>query len=112
MQFGFLLFEENYQLNRFYMLNESFMSSAGKRVASYMLKDPENFDDNQRNKISIRNIKLSERTSRNHCIHSRTDVTAKPVKGKLVSLKMSHTNLKKESIVIKSVVVKQLMAVH
>ena len=60
-----------------------------------MLKSPENFNDNQRNEISIRNIKLSERTSRNRYIHSRTDVIAKLVKGKLVSIKMSHTNFEK-----------------
>ena len=39
-----------------------------------MLKDGENVKDNQRKEISIRNIKLSERTSRNRCIYSRIDV--------------------------------------
>ena len=28
MKFGFLLFEENYQLNRLFMLNDSYISSA------------------------------------------------------------------------------------
>ena len=35
-----------------------------------MLKDGENVKDNQRKEISIRNIKLSERTSRNRCIYN------------------------------------------
>ena len=36
-----------------------------------MMKCGENFKDNQRKEISIRNIKLSEGTSRNRRIHSR-----------------------------------------
>ena len=52
-----------------------------------MLKDRENLKDNQRNDISIRNIKLSEHTNRNHCIHIRIDVRAKSVIGKLVRIK-------------------------
>ena len=39
-----------------------------------MLKDRENVKDNQRKEISIRNIKLSERTSRNRCIYSKIGV--------------------------------------
>ena len=49
-----------------------------------MLKDGEHLKDNQRKKISIRNIKLSEGTSRNRCIHCGIDVRAMSVKGKLV----------------------------
>ena len=49
-----------------------------------MLKDGENIKDNQRKEISIRNIKLSECTSRNRCIHSRIDVRAMSVKGMLL----------------------------
>ena len=45
-----------------------------------MLKDGENVKDNQRKEISIRNIKLSECTSRNRCIHSRIDVRDMSVK--------------------------------
>ena len=71
-----------------------------------MLKDGENLKDNQRKEISIRNIKLSEGTSRNRCIHSRIDVRAMSVKGKLVTIKMSHTNFEKGSVVFKGVVVK------
>ena len=44
----------------------------------------ENDKDNQRKEISIRNLKSSEGTSRNRCIHSRIDVRAMSVKGKLV----------------------------
>ena len=75
-----------------------------------MLRDGENLKDNQRNEITIRNIKLSECTNRNRCIHSRIDVRAKSVKGKLFRIKMSHTNFEKGSVVFKSVVVKQLMS--
>ena len=57
-----------------------------------MMKGGENVKDNQRKEISIRNLKLSEVTSRNRCIHSRIDVRAMSVKGKLVRIKMSHTN--------------------
>ena len=57
-----------------------------------MLKDGKNLKDNQRNKISISKIKLSERTSRNRCIHSSIVVRAESVKGKLVKIKMRHTN--------------------
>ena len=71
-----------------------------------MLKDGENLKDNQRNEISVRNIKLSERTSRNRCIHSKVDFRAKSGKGKLVRIKMSHTNFEKGSVVFKGVVVK------
>ena len=46
--------------------------------------------------------------SRNCCIHSRIDVRAKSVKGRLVRIKMRHTNFEKGSVVFKSVVVKQL----
>ena len=60
-----------------------------------MLKVREKFKDNQRNEISIRTIKHSDCTSRNRCIHSRTDVIAKSVKGKLVSIKMSRLNFEK-----------------
>ena len=52
-----------------------------------MLKDGENLKDNQRKEISIRNIKLSEVTSRNRCIHSRIYVRAMSTKGKLVRIK-------------------------
>ena len=69
MKFGFLLFEENYQWTRCYMSNDSFICSAWKRVDLYKLKDGENLKDDQRNEISIRNIKLSERKSRSRCIH-------------------------------------------
>ena len=75
-----------------------------------MLKDGENLKDHQQNEISIRNIDLSDSTSRTRCIHSRIDVRAKSVKGKLVRIKMSHTNFEKGSVVFKSVVVKQLMS--
>ena len=57
-----------------------------------MMKGGENVKDNQRKEISIRPLKLSEGTSRNRCIHSRIDVRAMSVKGKLVRMKMSHTN--------------------
>ena len=40
------------------------------------MKGGENVKDNQRKEISIRNLKLSEGTSRNRCIHSRIDVRA------------------------------------
>ena len=60
-----------------------------------MLKDGENVKDNQRKEISIRNIKLSERTSRNRCIYSRRDVRDMSVKGMLVRIKMSHSPLKR-----------------
>ena len=53
------------------------------------------FKDNQRKEISIRNIKLSECTSRNRCIHSRIDVRDMSVKGTLVRIKMSHSPLKR-----------------
>ena len=56
------------------------------------MKGGENVKNNQRKEISIRNLKLSEGTSRNRCIHSRIDVRAMSVKGKLVRIKMSHTN--------------------
>ena len=42
--------------------------------------------DNQRKEISIRNIKLSEFTSRNRCIDSRIDVRDMSVKGMLVRI--------------------------
>ena len=71
-----------------------------------MLKDGENLKDNQRKETSIRNIKLSERTSINRCSHSRIDVRAMSVKGKLVKIKMSHTKFEKGSIVFKYVDVK------
>ena len=58
-----------------------------------MLKDGEIVKDNQRKEISIRNIKLSERTSRNRCIHSRIDVRDMSVKGMNVRIKMSHSPL-------------------
>ena len=64
-----------------------------------MLKDGENLKDYQRKEISIRNIKLSEDTSRNRCIQSRIDVRAMSVKGKLVRIKMSHTNFERGSVV-------------
>ena len=57
-----------------------------------MMKGGENVKDNQRKETSIRNLKLSEGTSRNRCIHSRINVRAMSVKGKLVRIKMSHTN--------------------
>ena len=57
-----------------------------------MMKSGENVKDNQRKEISIRNLKLSEGTSRNRCIHSRIDVRAMSVKGKLVRIKMSYKN--------------------
>ena len=60
-----------------------------------MLKNGEKLKANQRNEISIRNIKYSDRRSRNRCIHSRIDLRAMPVKGKLVQIKMSHTNFEK-----------------
>ena len=44
------------------------------------MKGEENVKDNQRKEISIRNLKLSEGTSRNRCIHSRIDVRAMSVK--------------------------------
>ena len=59
-----------------------------------MLKDGENVKDNQRKDISIRNIKLSERTSRNRCIYSRIDVRDMSVKCMFVRIKMSHSPLK------------------
>ena len=68
------------------MLNDSCISSTWKRVSLYMLKDGENLKDNQRTEISIRTIKLSERKRRNRCIHSRIDVRANSVKGKLVGI--------------------------
>ena len=71
-----------------------------------MLKDGENFKDNRRKEISITNTKLSEGASRNRCIHSRIDVIAMSVKGKLVRIKMSHTNFEKGSVIFKGVVVK------
>ena len=71
-----------------------------------MLKDGENLKDNQRKEISITNIKLSEGTSRNRCTHSRIYVRAMSVKGKLVRIKMSHTNFEKGSVVFKGIVVK------
>ena len=52
-----------------------------------MLKDGENLKDNQKNEISIRNIKLSERMSKYRCIHSRIDVRTMSVKGELVRKK-------------------------
>ena len=57
-----------------------------------MMKGGENGKDNQRKEILIRNLKLSEGRSRNRCIHSRIDVRAMSVKGKLVRIKMSHKN--------------------
>ena len=63
-----------------------------------MLKDGENVKGNQRKEISIKNIKnikLSERTSRNRCIYSRIDVRDMSVKGMLVKIKMSHSPLKR-----------------
>ena len=71
-----------------------------------MLKDGENLKDNKSEEISIRNIKLSEHTSRNRCIHRRIDVRAMSIKGKLVEIKMSHTDFGKGSVVFKGVVVK------
>ena len=58
-----------------------------------MMKGGENVKDNQGREISIRNLKLSEGTSRNCCIHIRIHVRAMSVKGKLVRIKMSHKNL-------------------
>ena len=60
-----------------------------------MLEDGENVKDNQRKEISIRNIKLSECTSRNRCIHSRIYVIDMSVKGTLVRIRMSHSHLKR-----------------
>ena len=60
-----------------------------------MLKDGENVKDNQRKEISIRNIKLSEHTSRNRCIYSIIDVRDMSVKCTLVRIKMSHSPLKR-----------------
>ena len=60
-----------------------------------MLEVGENVKDNQRKEISIRNIKLSECTSRNHCIHSRIYVRDMTVKGTLVRIRMSHSPLKR-----------------
>ena len=71
-----------------------------------MLKDGENLKEIQRMEISIRNIKLSEGTSRNRCIHSRIDIRAMSVKSKLVRIKMFHTNFKKGSVDFKGVVIK------
>ena len=51
-----------------------------------MIKGGENVKDNQRKGISIRNLKLSEGTSRNRCINSRLDVRAMSVKGKSYKL--------------------------
>ena len=84
MKFGFLLFEENYQRNRCFMSNDSYFSPVSKRVGLYMLKDGEKIKDNQRNEISIRNIKSSERTSRNRCIHSRIDIEPSQLKVSLL----------------------------
>ena len=75
-----------------------------------MLKDGENLKDIPRNEISIKNIKLSERTSRIRCIHNRIDVRAKSVKGKLVRIQTIHTNIEKGSVVFKGVIVKQPMS--
>ena len=52
-----------------------------------MLEDGENVKDNQRKEISIRNIKLSECTSRNRCIHSSIYVRDMSVKGTLVRIR-------------------------
>ena len=60
-----------------------------------MLKDGENVKAKQRKEISIKNVKLSECTSRNCCIHSRIDVRDMPVKGTLVRIKTSHSPLKR-----------------
>ena len=49
----------------------------------------------KRKEISIRNIKLSECTSRNRCIHSRIYVRDMSVKGTLVRIRMSHSPLKR-----------------
>ena len=57
-----------------------------------MMKGEENVKDNQRKEISIRDLKLSEGTSRNRCIHSCIDVKAMSVNGKLVRIKTSHKN--------------------
>ena len=46
-----------------------------------MMKGGENVKDNQGWEFLIRNLKLSEGTSRNRCIHSRIDVRAMSVKG-------------------------------
>ena len=60
-----------------------------------MLEDGENVKDNQRKEISIRNIKLSECTSRNRCIHSIIYVRDMSVKGTLVRIRMSHSPLER-----------------
>ena len=60
-----------------------------------MLEDGENVKDNQRKEISIRNIKLSECTSRNRCIHSGIYVRDMSVKGTLVRIRMSHSPLER-----------------
>ena len=67
-----------------------------------MLKDGENVKDNQRKEISIRNIKLSERTSRNRCIYSRIDVRDMSVKGMLVRIKNESFTFEKGSVVLKA----------
>ena len=72
-----------------------------------MLKDRENLKDNLRKEISARNIKLSEGTSRDRCIHSRIDVRALSVKGKLIIIKTSHANFEKGLFVFKGVFVKR-----
>ena len=66
-----------------------------------MRKGGENLKDNQRNEISIRNKKLSERMGRNRCIHSRTNVRAKSVKGKFVKIKMSHAHFERGQLFLK-----------
>ena len=60
-----------------------------------MLEDGENVKENQRKEISIRNIKLSECTSRYRCIHSRIYVRDMSVKGTLVRIRTSHSPLKR-----------------
>ena len=60
-----------------------------------MLKDGENVKDDQRKEISIRKIKLSERTSRNRCIYSRIDVRDMSVKCMFVRIKISQSPLKR-----------------
>ena len=60
-----------------------------------MLEYGENVKDNQRKEISIRNINLSECTSRNRCIHSRIYVRDMSVKVTLVRIRMSHSPLKR-----------------
>ena len=67
-----------------------------------MLKDGENVKDNQRKEISIRYIKLSERTSRNRCIYSRIDVRDMSVKGMLVRIKIILFIFEKGSVVLKT----------